>query len=177
MKWGVHRYQNKNGTLTSVGKRRQSLTSWTKEAKKMTGNSLKHPFLNDRADRESKAADSFGNRLRRNTLYQNTKDIQDVNARFEKLLSDKNKNDAAKKADKAARRDNIKLTQKEITDAASRADKFIYNESTRKKAAKYVVDRNMTVTEATKKAKGDAWRNTAALVAVYGGYTLYNLKK
>ena len=128
MKWGVHRYQNKDGTLTSLGKRRQSLTSWTKESKKMIDNSFKHPFLNARADQESKVADSFGNRLRRNTLYQNTKDIQDVNARFEKLLSDKNKNDAAKKADKTAkkadktaRRDNIKLTQKEIRDAVSRA--------------------------------------------------------
>ncbi len=48
----------------------------------------------------------------------------------------------------------------------------MYNNATRKKAAKYVVDNDMSVAEATKKAKGDAWRNTAAFMAAYGAVTL-----
>ena len=54
---------------------------------------------------------------------------------------------------------------------------MVYNDATRKKAAKYVVDKNMSVADATKKAKGDAWRNTAAMLAVYGAVTVYGLKK
>ena len=56
----------------------------------------------------------------------------------------------------------------------------MYNESTRKKAAKYVVDHNMPIAEAKKKAKKEALRNTAVLLAVYGGAhvaSVYQLNK
>ena len=55
---------------------------------------------------------------------------------------------------------------------ANYKDKMTYNSSTYKKAAKYVVDNNMTVAEATKKAKGAAQRNTAAFVAAYGAVAI-----
>ncbi len=52
----------------------------------------------------------------------------------------------------------------------------MYNNATQKKAAKYVVDHDMSVTEATKKAKSDALRNSMALIAAYGAASIgYNI--
>lgn len=48
-------------------------------------------------------------------------------------------------------------------------EKLLFNSTTRKKAAKYVVDNNMSMKEARKKANKQALRNTAAFIGVYGG--------
>lgn len=71
------------------------------------------------------------------------------------------------KAVKKERKQAIRDTHKQLEKQASFKEKLTYNSATRKKAAKYIVDNNMSVSEATKKAKGDAWRNSAALVATY----------
>lgn len=85
---------------------------------------------------------------------------------------DKAKNlDSAKSAykqSKAERDSKIQSEYAKMKKNASAGEKFVYNSATRKKAAKYVVDNNMSVAEATKKAKGDAWRNTALFLAAYG---------
>lgn len=60
---------------------------------------------------------------------------------------------------------------------ASTKDKIIYNNATRKKAAKYIVNNNMTVKEATAKSKKDAWRNTAVIMGAYGGLSVAALYK
>lgn len=78
---------------------------------------------------------------------------------------------------KKARKQALKTTTKQIQKDASLADRIVFNDATRKKAAKYVVDNNMTVAEATKKAKGDAWRNTAIYVAGLSAYTIAELYK
>lgn len=83
-------------------------------------------------------------------------------------------NQAHKQA-KIERNQKINDTYKSLNKNASLGEKLMYNSNTRKLAAKYVVDNNMTKTEATKKAKGVAWRNAAALVAVYGGVTVASL--
>ena len=83
--------------------------------------------------------------------------------------------DKAKKSYKSAketRRQAIKTTSEDIRKQASFADKLVYNSATRKRAAKYVVDNNMTVADATKKAKTDAWRNTAAFVAGFAAVSI-----
>ena len=72
------------------------------------------------------------------------------------------------KTAKADRRAAIQKTHAEINKNTSVGQKLMYNDSTRRKAAKYVVDKKMTVEEANKKAKGDAWKNTAAFLALYG---------
>lgn len=58
-----------------------------------------------------------------------------------------------------------------------RKDKInsIYNDATRRKAAKYVVDRNMTMQDAKNKANADAVRNTGIILATWGGITLASL--
>ena len=90
-----------------------------------------------------------------------------------------NKAQAKYKQAKSARKTAIKSTYKDINKNASFGEKLTYNNATRKKAAKYVVDNNMSVAEANKKAKGVARRNTAALLAAYGAVAVggYIVKK
>ena len=45
MKWGVRRYQNEDGSLTSLGKKRDKMLSDRKYAKK-------HPTASNKADAE-----------------------------------------------------------------------------------------------------------------------------
>lgn len=80
--------------------------------------------------------------------------------------------DVKYKQAKKARKQAIKNTARDIERRANYKDKMVYNSATYKKAAKYVVDNNMTVAEATKKAKSAAQRNTAAFVAAYGAVAI-----
>lgn len=79
--------------------------------------------------------------------------------------------DRAKKAYKQAKKANKKAIDKQyakLQKNASLKDRLMYNDATRRKAAKYVVNNNMSVAEATKKANSNARKTTAALLAAYG---------
>lgn len=69
---------------------------------------------------------------------------------------------------KKERKTALKSTTKQLNKEASFKDKLLYNDATRKKAAKYVVDNGMSVSEATKKANKEAIRNTAVVLGAYG---------
>ncbi len=69
---------------------------------------------------------------------------------------------------KQERKQQIKDTYKKIDKNASFGEKFLYNDATREKAAKYVVDNNMSIKEANARAKSDAKRNTALILSAYG---------
>jgi hypothetical protein len=101
--------------------------------------------------------------------------------------SDKRWEDAVNKADnlrtkkseykqiKSERKKAIKSTYKDMQKKASFGEKFMYNDATRKKAAKYVVDNDMSMAEASKRAKSDAKKNTAIILAAYGAVTVSSL--
>ncbi len=93
----------------------------------------------------------------------------------DKMYDDLEKMNNAKKeyvVAKTERKTNIKNKANELNRNASTKEKLFYNNATRKLAAKYIVDNDMSVEEATKKAKTAAWRNTAILTAAYGAYTV-----
>lgn len=50
MKWGVRRYQNKDGSLTSAGKKRYNQDSWSEDAK--TASQLKKKSVNQMSNAE-----------------------------------------------------------------------------------------------------------------------------
>ena len=72
---------------------------------------------------------------------------------------------------KAAYKNNYKKLKSED----SAADVLLFNKATRKRAAKYMTEHNMSMSEARKKAHGDAVRNTATLLGIVGGVTLVHL--
>lgn len=96
-----------------------------------------------------------------------------VNADSEKVVTSKK---AYKKA-KTERKNALNKTYKEINKKTSFGEKLLANSVTRKKAAKYVVDNDMSMKEARKKANKQALRNTAALIGAYGGITVAALYK
>lgn len=84
-----------------------------------------------------------------------------------------NKADAEFRAVKKERKTAIKNTYKDIQKNTKLGEKLLYNNATRKKAAKYVVDNNMSVSDAKKKANKEAIRNTAIMLGAIGAYKLY----
>lgn len=96
---------------------------------------------------------------------------------WKQASSDADRYNSAKSAYKSAKRERknaINDTYKDIQKNASFYEKFMFNDSTRERAAKYVVDNDMSVSEATAKAKGDAVRNTAILLAACGSISVAN---
>lgn len=76
---------------------------------------------------------------------------------------------------KAERKQKISDAYVKIERNTSLKERFVYDTQTRAKAAKYVVDNNMSMADANKKAKTEALRNTAAFIAAYGAITLATL--
>ena len=92
----------------------------------------------------------------------------------------RNQVDSAKtdyKKAKSERKQQIKNTYKSLNKSASLGEKLTYNNATRKKAAKYVVDNGMTVEQAKSRANKDAIRNTGAMLAAYGSIAAVSLYK
>lgn len=92
----------------------------------------------------------------------------------------RNQVDSAKtdyKKAKLERKQQIKNTYKSLNKNASLGEKLTYNNATRKKAAKYVVDNDMTVEQAKARANKDAIRNTGAILAAYGTVAAVSLYK
>lgn len=52
MKWGVRRYQNKDGTRTALGRKRRSTKDWSEDAK--TASDLKKKSINQMSNAELK---------------------------------------------------------------------------------------------------------------------------
>lgn len=163
MKWGVRRYQKKDGSLTSTGRSRYANDVAEKKAAYKAANKEYKRSFNKAYNKASTAYSPFKKHRQANEAR-----WEDVGKKADAANKAKTEYKQAKKARKQA----IKQTTKELDKQASFREKLAYNDATRKRAAKYIVDNNMTVDAATQKAKGDAWRNTAIFVAAYGAITL-----
>ena len=83
----------------------------------------------------------------------------------------KKKFDKAKQ-EKKERRIAIKEKTKEINKQTSFGEKMLYNNSVRKRAAKYMVDHNMSMEEARRASNDKAIKTTVAYLAGYGATML-----
>lgn len=133
-KWGVRRYQNKDGSLTSDGQKKK--LAFTQ-------------------------SDGYRNTLRK---VMSNKTIN----KAANNLTELNMERARQKEAKKERKQQLKSTYKNLKDKAGLGERLLYTSGTRRKAAKYIVDNNMSVEEATRRSKGEARRNTAILLGVYG---------
>lgn len=151
MKWGVRRYTNADGSLNAKGIKKYARKGYAEDS------------YNSNKTRAGKVYDRYtgGHKIYGDTMY-NLSSKKENKARAEKYF----------KEDQA-----IKSKAKELNKKAGIGEKLMYNDATRKRAAQYIVKNNMSLEEATKKARGDALRNTAAFVAVYGGVMAATLYK
>lgn len=162
MKWGVRRTPDQLGY-------HKSDSSVTKRVKKDYNSMNDQEFLNKYKTSKrqyAKRVEKYGDPYMNGPM-----------AKMGKKLAAKEKAKTAQVNAKNKRKQAINSTYKNLNKNTSFGEKLVYNNATRKRAAKYVVDNNMTVSEATKKAKGDAWKNTAAFLSIYGIGTAVALKK
>ena len=113
------------------------------------------------------------------TQWASKKVSDEADRRWDKTIDAAKASNKAKQKYKQAkyeRKQQIKDTYKDIQKKSTFGERFVYNDATRKKAAKYVVDNNMTVAEANKRAKKDAMRNTGIILAAIGAYGVAKYK-
>ena len=124
-----------------------------------------------------KTADTVTNRMEaakgEQRITKESQALREYNAH----MKDLKKGAGTKHLDKAVRKNKIDDAYEKVKTDSTRMDRFIYNDATRKKAAKYMVDNNMSMKDAKKKANRVAMRNTAIMVGAYGAYTMYELRK
>lgn len=84
----------------------------------------------------------------------------------------KSKRKAAYKDVKSKHKTAIKLKARELEKATPWKEKLLFNPATRELAAKYIVDNNLSVADATKRARRDALIHTAIFMAVFGAYAI-----
>lgn len=65
---------------------KDATTNWLKEAGKLTMSQLVHPIISGAATKASLNSDTIGVQLKRQLLWQSTKDLQDVNKRIASML-------------------------------------------------------------------------------------------
>lgn len=163
MKWGVRK---KTYNTSDVRKRYDSAKSDYKDAKKAYNKSYNDAY-------NYSARHPIGQ-------WTNKKKSAEADKRWDNAINKAKAVETAKAAYKEAkidRKHQINKTHRDIVKNTTLKDKIIYNDATRKKAAKYVVDNKMSMEEANKRAKSDALRNTAAFVGIYGAIAVATLYK
>ena len=152
-KWGVRRFENANGTLTAAGKARYD--DGKVSAKEKNAFSAK-----------ATAYKALGGMHKFNAALHPGKKGKALAAAAGRVADrEAAKAQAQANAKKAAYKENLR----KINDASDLKDKLIYNEATRRKAAKLMTkNKNMTLEQARKEANSQAWKNTAAILAVSG---------
>ena len=165
MKWG-HRKNVYDVNASYYNKRAKKLDAAARRNKQMAGM--------QRAAANSGNANgllSKGNQINAN-YYQKRADKltakADKSRTMAKLNAQASKNKVQAAAAKKERKAAIKSTYKQLNREASFAEKLNGNNATRKLAAKYIVDKGMTVSEAKTKAYGVAKRNSMIILAAYG---------
>lgn len=154
MKWGVRKASYQNTATSDLKRRYDSAKANKKAANKAYAKAYNKAYNRDIA-----------------ALSPVKKHRQANDARWDdaiKKANDANAADKAYKQVKKERKEAIKTTYKVLNREASLKDKLTYNNATRKQVAKYIVDNNMSVSEATKKANSVAKRNTAIVLGAYG---------
>lgn len=190
-KWGVRRFQNEDGSLTSKGRKRYDSETFTasngtkvapaknayvKVMRKVVAGSGRAGERVYQKNMQKKHADTADNALAiakgRKQIRNEAQALREYHAH----QKDVRKGTGDKYLNKAVRKNAIDNAYDKVTGNSTRYERLVYNNATRKKAAKYIVDNKMTVAEANKKSKQVALRNTAAFMAAYGAITYAQLR-
>ena len=179
MKWGVRRNRgitdsirdlqrkNANNTLNDVRTKKKQVNGELRELKSYDKNPSKL------------GSSKISTTIRRSQIKSLTKTQNKLNSKERDAKSALKELDSIEKYQqkKQERKQKIKKVYNDMNKKASIGEKMLYNSATRKKAAKYVVNNNMSVSEAKKKAQGEALKNTAAFLDIYGGAAAYAIHK
>lgn len=163
-KWGVRRFQNEDGSYKRGAEGRYGENGKNAFSLKVAGMKTAHAINNVYQKHYDKHSDrknykTYSSMMRRSNKYLEGK-IQEAQDKANERANIRADKAAKRKADKVA----IRKQYKQYNAEASKFEKMIYNDATRKQAARYVVKKNMSVDDALKKAKKNAWINTGLYV-------------
>lgn len=199
MKWGERRYQYKDGSLTPAGKQRYKGTRAELEKAAGTFTSskgIKVAPAKNRAVRvmrnisSNRAVEEFSINAQKQSLsYDSTTKEQIANAKrqqkikneaqaireYNAHLKDLKKGTGTKYLDRAVRENRIDDAFEDVKNDSDGLDRMIFSDNVRRQAAKYVVDNNMSVSEARKRANKEAVASVAASLALYGALSVAEL--
>jgi hypothetical protein len=168
-KWGVRRFEKEGGGLTAAGKIRYG--DYSDSYKKQKGGASSAL----KAVGNTVAAKVYG--MNKKVYKNSNKTLSSMNAAKEKEFRNKAEQHAKdmieKEEAKKAYKEEYKKNLKDIKENASLGDKLTYNAATRRRAAKIMTKyNNVSMAEANKQAKKEAWRNTAILVGAYAAVVI-----
>lgn len=164
MRWGVRRFQNEDGSLTSAGKKRYQPERLTAPANASAVTKRVIGDYNRMSEQEfrntySVSKKTYANRVeKKGDPYANNRWV-DANKNFE---AHRNKKAETKKI------------RKELKEQDGHV--LLYGSAMYDRAAKYVSKHNMSYDEALKKSKKEAWVASAIMASGAGALTLYQLK-
>lgn len=191
-RWGVRRYQNADGSVTAAGAKRY-YTNGNEGQQKVGQSRMKM----DQAKANYKSANRQANKSyydydsKRFQKFSLNKNKREANKeRFNKAVEDLRKASdakssykdakkaykAEKKAYKVDQKAKINENFKKIQETSSTKDRLLYNDVTRRQAAKYMAKNNMSLEDAKAKANKNARRNTAIYLAAMGALTYKTMK-
>lgn len=178
-KWGIRRYQDKNGSTTKLGRHRyyseksdiKKRVETTKAAKKAANKEYSKSF---------NKAYNYSNLHPISQFNKKSKHYAESDKRWYDVHDKVNKLDAANKAYKDAKRARVMKTRDIYADIntnkTSFKDRIMYNEATRRRAAQIMTDyKDVSYEQAMASAKKEAWRNTAIIGG--GAYLAYKAGK
>lgn len=198
MKWGRRRYQNADGSLTPSGRSRYSRAELEKSAgmfkasngmkvapaKNKAVRTMRNISSNRAVENFSKASyrgftphmDTTKNRLEKAKGEERIRKEAAALREYNAHMKDLKKGTGTKYLDKAVRKNKIDDAYEEISTRTTNLEAAIFGNNVRKKAAKYVVDKNMSIDEARKKANKRAAVSVAASLAAYGALTVAEMR-
>lgn len=170
-RWGIRRYQNPDGTLTEEGARRLH-RNLAEDGSYHASNGIKlgTKAYNDENYRKLHRSDG--------TLDRDyDRRLANAMDEYRNAWKDDLRGTGTKHLDKAIRRTKISDTKRDIFKSQSIFDHMIYDDKVWEEAAKSVVDSNMTMEQAVKKAKTKYAVTASAALAIVGAYEISKFMK
>lgn len=191
-KWGVRRFQNKDGSLKPAGKKRYDDSTFTASngVKVSAPKNAYVKAMRNLATKEglhkiginnafASKADTRTNRSTKAALEEQAHKEAQALKEYKAHQKDFRKGRTDDKyLNKAIRENKIDDAYEKIKSESSLGNRLLYNDATRRKAAKIVVDnKNISYKDAMSQAKKEAWRNAGIAIAAYGAITLASIAK
>lgn len=161
MKWGKRKARPESGTYTTSNgtKIAAPKNGYVKALRKVTGN-----MSGEAMDKAYRKVAGKNNAVGERQVRKEHAAIREYNAHQKDLR----RGTGDKYLNKAIRENKLDNAYREVKKSSSKVERMIFKNSVRKKAAKYVVDNNMSVKDAKKKANRRAVAQTAAYLAAAG---------
>lgn len=153
MKWGVKRRPELSDTRRNLNSLKSQRTAakkrYNKDFKSMYGYANKHKLGVNFSKKQAKEYSK-----RANKAYNSAQSLERINNKY--------------KAAKKQRRNDIRSTARSIRKNSSIGSKMLFSNRTRKRAAKYVVDNNMSIRDAKRRVNKKDIAKLVLILGVYG---------